>query len=288
MRGKGIAIDATRVGHYERTLAEIADYHERSAIDDLIARRGAPSLINALSESTEFVDIHTGLSRASDLHMVRKLRQFVRGAKMLRDETTAANQARNLGFELLLAASAASCGVKVNLEPPADLSLIGTKQRYFVECKRPFAEKALSDRIGQGLKQLRNRYSSAACPVEARGILAISVSRLVNHGSLMLNVSTAEVGPEMDRIFRLLVRRYSHNWLTGADPRTVAVLLELRTACQLTDLPLLVTLQHHVFVTLCERNSVDRQQLDEIMTKFAGRAAQGGGGQAADGPGLIY
>ena len=39
MRGKGIALDATRAGYYERTLAEIADYHERGTVDDLIARR---------------------------------------------------------------------------------------------------------------------------------------------------------------------------------------------------------------------------------------------------------
>jgi hypothetical protein len=72
MRGKGIALDATRAGYYERTLAEIADYHERGTVDDLIARRRVLALINVLSESTEFVDIHTGLSRASDPQIQRE------------------------------------------------------------------------------------------------------------------------------------------------------------------------------------------------------------------------
>jgi hypothetical protein len=66
-----------------------------------------PSLINALTESIDFVDIHNGLSRASDLHMLPKLRQFVRGAKMLRDKTKAANQPRTIGFEMLIAPAAA-------------------------------------------------------------------------------------------------------------------------------------------------------------------------------------
>jgi hypothetical protein len=269
MRGKGIAVDVTRVGYYEKVLEELADYHDRGAIDDLIALRGAPSLISVLTESTEFVDIHSGLSRAADLHMVPKLKQFVGGAAMLQDETVAANQPRNVGFELLIAAFAASVGVNVNLEPPADLSFVGTTQRYFVECKRPFAEKKLANRIRKGLKQLGRRYSAAECPDEARGILAISVSRVVNRGSLMLNVNTANVDAEMDRIFEILIRRYSRYWLTIADRRTVAVLLELRTACQLTDLSLLVALRHHVFVVLCDRDSVDRKQLEEIVTKFA-------------------
>jgi hypothetical protein len=49
MRGKGIAVDVTRAGYYQRILAEIADYHERGAMEDLIALRGMPSLINALN-----------------------------------------------------------------------------------------------------------------------------------------------------------------------------------------------------------------------------------------------
>jgi hypothetical protein len=152
IRSKGIAVDATRVGCYERLLAEIADYHESGAIEDLIALRGPQSLISALTESMEFVDIHRGLSRASDLHIVPKLKQFVGGAVMLQDETIAANHPRNIGFELLIAASAASAGLSVNLEPPADLSLSGTSQRYFVECKRPFAEGKVAKRISEGLK----------------------------------------------------------------------------------------------------------------------------------------
>jgi hypothetical protein len=274
MRCKGIAVDGTRAGYYQRILAEIADYHERGAINELIALRGIPPLINALTESTEFIDIHTGLSRAADLHMVPKLKQFCRGADMLRDETTAANQnqPRNVGFELLIAAAAASCGVDVSLEPPADLSLVGTNQRYFVECKRPFAERRLAKIIREGLKQLGRRYSSSASPEQARGILALSVSRIVNRGSLMLKVANeVDVDAEMDRIFNILIRRYEPCWLT-ADRRTVAVLFELRTACELTDFSLLITVRHHVFVPRCDRNSVDRKQLDEIMMKFAERA----------------
>jgi len=89
----------------------------------------------------------------------------------------------------------------------------------------------------------------------------------------MLNVSnSASVDAEMDRIFNVLVHRYSPYWLTKADRRTVAVLLELRTACRLTDLSLLTNLCHHVFVVLCDHNSADRKQLDEVMMKFAARA----------------
>jgi hypothetical protein len=281
MRDKGIAIDGTRVGYYQGILAEVADYYERGAINELITLRGIPWLLNALTESKDFVDIHSGLSRAADQDMFPKLKQFCRGAEMLRDETTAANQnqPRNMGFELLIAAAAASCGVNVSLQPPADLSLVGPNQSYFVECKRPFTEKRLARRIREGLEQLQRRYSSSASPEEARGILAVSVSRIVNHGSLMLKVSNeANVAAEMDRIFSLLIPQYEHCWST-ADQRTVAILLELRTACQLTDLPLLITLCHHVFVTLCDHNPVDRKQLYELLRKFAARAQPPQGGR---------
>jgi hypothetical protein len=100
----------------------------------------------------------------------------------------------------------------------------------------------------------------------------VSVSRIVNHGSLMLSVpDKASVDAEMDKIFNRLVRLCEPCWLR-ADRRPVAVLLELRTACQLTDLPLLITVTEHAFVPRCDRNSVDGKHLEEIMMKFAARA----------------
>jgi hypothetical protein len=69
-------------------------------MDDLIGDRGAPALINALTEATELTDIHKGLSRLPDPHIIPKLGQFVGGAVMLQDETAAANQPRNVGFEM--------------------------------------------------------------------------------------------------------------------------------------------------------------------------------------------
>jgi hypothetical protein len=88
---------------------------------------------------------------------------------------------------------------------------------------------------------------------------------------MLMVPNEASVDAEMDRIFNLLVHRYKPCWLT-ADRRTVAVLLELRTACQLTDLPLLITVRHHAFVPRCDPNLVDGKQLGEIMMKFEARA----------------
>lgn len=62
LRSKGIAVDRTRAGEYERILLDIADYYERGAIDDLITLRGTGVLFNAMAQASEFVDIHSVLA----------------------------------------------------------------------------------------------------------------------------------------------------------------------------------------------------------------------------------
>src|SRR5262249_1439128 len=107
----------------------------------------------------------------------------------------------------------------------------------------------------------------------------------------ILNLANADqaVDAEMNRIFELFVRRYKSYW-TAADPRTVAILFELRTASQIKELSLFTNLTQHVFVLRCDQNSSDRIEIDEILTKFDRRMrpGKGGGGRATTTTRLIF
>ena len=48
-----------------------------------------------MAQASEFVDIHSGLSRLPIPHVQEKLRDFVGGAVMLEDETAKLNHPRN-------------------------------------------------------------------------------------------------------------------------------------------------------------------------------------------------
>jgi hypothetical protein len=268
MRSKGIAVDRTRAGEYERILIEIAAYYERGAIDDLITLRGSRVLFNAMAQASEFVDIHSGVSRLPSPHVEEKLRDFVGGAVMLEDETLKLNHPRNVGFELLIAAASATCGLTIDLAPPADLSWIVNSTRLFVECKRPFAKRKIANRIREGLRQLTRRYEASPDPAQSRGVLAVSVSRVFNDGSRILQVpNEAAVDAEMERIFDQFIKRYRHYWLT-TDSRTLAVLLELRTACRITELNLFTILRQHVFVLLCKPKTDDYSVIQSAAGRF--------------------
>lgn len=268
LRSKGIAVDRTRAGKYERLLRDLADYYSRGAIDDLIELHGTQTLFNAIAQASEFIDIHSGLGNVVSPHIQEKLHDFTSGAVMLQDETPKLNQARNIGFELLIAAASASCGLQIDLAPPADLIWIVEATRFFVECKRPFTERKLANRIREGLRQLKRRYDAAPQPAEARGVLAVSVSRVFNDGTRILEVANeASVDSEMTRIFDSLINRYQSYWLT-TDARTVAVLLELRTACKIVDLNLLTILRQHVFVILPEPGTPDHKVIRSVADRF--------------------
>jgi hypothetical protein len=40
MRSKGIDVNVTRTGYYERLLSELADYQDRGVLNELLAIRG--------------------------------------------------------------------------------------------------------------------------------------------------------------------------------------------------------------------------------------------------------
>src|SRR5437868_8131562 len=107
----GVTLNKTRVAEYRQIVVDIAEYHALGEIDQLIRARSLPRLVNAIIQASEFIDIHVGLRGLSQTEeLTNRLRDFVGGCAMLTDETANANRPRNIGFELLIAASAARGG----------------------------------------------------------------------------------------------------------------------------------------------------------------------------------
>jgi hypothetical protein len=126
------------------------------------------------------------------------------------------------------------------------------------------------------LTQLVRRYETAAHPADTRGFLAVSISRLVNDGSRILRVATEkDVDVEVNRIVDGYIRRYQTYW-QGADRRTTAVLLELRTACHIESLSLLTVARFFAFAMIAGRGSAEREEFEPIAEAFraAGRRRQ--------------
>src|SRR6202049_3213552 len=186
----GLNIGSSRMATYASDLEEIDHYFRNGKIKELTARSGHARLLNSLVEATELMDIHEGLSMIQPSSgLIARLEIFLCGPEMLVDEKSPANVARSIGFELLIAALAAAAGLPVSFDSAADVLIPVNPNSVGIECKRPLSHSKMPQRIREGIKQLNEFYKANQM---RRGILALSVSKAENDGSLLLPARDAQ------------------------------------------------------------------------------------------------
>ena len=169
-------------------MQQIEQYYARGTIGELVAKRGTARLLNSLTEITQFIDIHQGLrTQQATPELRRRLAKFAAGTSMLSSEIASTTVARNFGFELEIAAHAATAGLQVRLDETGDIFLLVGSRAVAIECKRLFSRKKVEARITKGRRQLQRIYDNDQ---DATGILAIGVSKLINDGSKILRGNT--------------------------------------------------------------------------------------------------
>lgn len=263
----GIKLDATRVGKYARDLVQITEFHESGRIDELIKQHSFPSLINSLVEAGEFIDLHEGLKNNRTSGLVSRLRKFASGSVMASDEKPPGNVARNIGFELTTAATAATAGLPIDLDDPSDIWIPLGAHPIAVECKRPVSHGKVETRIKEGFEQLVKRYESSKEPEDVRGILALSISRIESDGSTALHAQNeSELRSVVTGIFDNFRKEHGYIWENCSDDRTLAIMLSLRAPCFLKDPSLLIIHKGSAFGCICYPDSPNRK----ILESFSG------------------
>ena len=134
-------------------------------------------------EAREFVDIYEAYQGAETPTLIAKLKRVFKGPWTLSEESVNNSDARNTMFELSLAAGLKLRGVDVELGEP-DLVINFPQGQYLVECKRPFKESSVKENVEGAKRQLR-----ANLKPDQHGVIAVSLSRIVNSGSTMLGVT---------------------------------------------------------------------------------------------------
>lgn len=137
-------------------------------------------------EGREFVDIYEAYEGAETAALRAKLERVLKGSWTLSEESVKNSSARNTMFELSLAAGLRLRGVDVEIGEP-DVVINLPKGQYLVECKRPFRESSVGANVKGAERQLRADLKS-----EQHGVIAVSLSRIVNPGSTMLGVTVGD------------------------------------------------------------------------------------------------
>lgn len=135
----------------------------------------------ALMEGAEVSLLLPYLQRCEPIAVSPKLKACldIKAPFVPNDEDANSNQARNIQFELFLASTLWRAGFQPVFGEP-DLKCQVGDRWFFFACKRLFSPslQQLRRRINEAAKQIRESRSTA--PPGTRGIIAISLSRILN------------------------------------------------------------------------------------------------------------
>lgn len=158
---------------------------ERARVYKQLANDGRLSEI--LSTMVDSIDIVETIPTLRDFDVdipIDLLKAAFSGPADVLREDHRSNNARNAMFELNMAAIIARQGLRPVLSTSnPDISFEFCERNVKVECKRVLTDNKVFARIGEGIQQLKKSVRDGKSEV---GIVAISVSRLLNRGDAVI------------------------------------------------------------------------------------------------------
>ena len=265
----GVNVSPTRMGLYQRILSEIVEYHRAGKMDQLIAKRHFDTLTDVLLETSEVNEIHRGLASCETSEVTDSLRKFASGCTLLVEECRGGkNVARNIGFELDMTAAFKICEVPTTLGTAADIWIRLGGTPIAVECKRPFSQKALAANTNDGFRQLRRRYREHKSPSNVRGILALSVSKMLNQEARLLKGdNAADIKGSTTHISHAVSQEIERLLDNARDDRTVGVVACLRALSPTIDEDLFTVVRHFTWIGI-PKSLADQQLFRRIAGTF--------------------
>lgn len=266
----GLDYPKTRVGVYRKHLNEMADFFENNRIGELLNRRDFSEIVNSSFEANDFFYIYKGLSQTNDPSLPDKLKDFVKGpSSYLNENVHSTNRGRNIAFELHIAARFASAGLEIDLTSDADLIVKIDNYELFIECKRFQKGTQIHSRVKGALKQLSKRYLTAQNPDMARGIIALSIGKVINPTMRILSASSPqEIGNELSRVNESFLKLFSKKWKNPVDSRSVGVLIHLGAPAIVRSQNLLTNCNEFA-LTPTFNNNRDYDFLNDVRARFS-------------------
>lgn len=229
---------STRVAQYKKNLLLLADAHEDGKVAELLKSRNDEVLMNSFLEASSLNLIYRGLRNfdKSNAALCQKIKMLFGGPEHSNDENpaTSTNSARNASFELVMDAHFAAAGYPIDFGTDADLFINDTPP-LFVESKRIYSSLRIEDRIDEAFAQLRRRYASLDPKLQKRGLIAISISKLINPRQKLLSARNIDhLREALNKQVEGFIKEHERHW-AGRDENTVGVIVHLHVPAELTD-----------------------------------------------------
>jgi hypothetical protein len=221
-----------RIRIHKRNLTELAAALDNGTLNkiagDLVGEKRR-EILWSFVESIEFVDAIDAL-RSQRCEIPRNiLERALQGPSDAYLEDNRSNQGRNAMFEIALAGRVALAGLKPRLGGEPDVFFEFEGRRIFIQCKRVLSENALDKRIGDAVRQLKRDLANSSDPRDC-GLIAVSISRIINPGDKMLIVATEDalrrvLNNETDKVIEL----HEHMFRSVGNAKTAGIILQVAT-----------------------------------------------------------
>lgn len=165
----------------------------------------------------------------SDPSLNNRVKDCVKGHELYVHDTENSS-GRDFSFELATAAKFLNAGFKVDFACEVDLKVEINGTPLFVECKRLKSAKKVRQRVKDGFDQLHNRYKNSENPSVSRGILFISIGKVINKNLGFLRGDSPK--NLRDKALGCLCNfkeKHQDAWRGKLDHRTLAVVIVLDT-----------------------------------------------------------
>jgi hypothetical protein len=191
LKAAGFRVQGTRLDLYRKTFYTIDKFITENREQELNTKVGIATLVNDLHESHELLEACDEFPDLTQAGLRDRLKKALNGPRELEKETPEKGEPRNFLFELVMASLLKRAGFAIDLDRTEDVFFQLAGRPVFMECKRIHSLPRLEKRIEDATLQIRERCDGTHAS-EARGIIAIDVSRLLNPGDGFFEASTSQ------------------------------------------------------------------------------------------------
>ncbi len=222
----GIAVGGSRLEAIRGRLAELEAVFRDGG--EAALRRSWNNLETALvlADTMAFTSISSQFRQLKPDRIPRRhLRAVLDGPLMVQDEdpSTAAVNARNIFFELELAADLMNRGIVLDGFDDIFFSFAGKMIR--IECKRLHSEKRVEENIATAITQLRKKMAESG----EYGIVALALERLTAMDRAIRPIdSDREIEDGVEGLLAQFLHRHPTCFDSPLDTRVIAILVVFR------------------------------------------------------------
>jgi hypothetical protein len=221
-REEGLAAPGNRLQRYHFLIKGLLAASQEPDPDAFPRNHGHARVMWALTEATELLGAAAVLRAYTPKERRVKLKAILAGPDSPGAERTTSNLSRNISFELNLAGRLSRHNHLVESAPDVDIKTRLNSGCYYFQCKRPYSSSHFRRNIKEAFAQLTANLDSDR---EAYGVIAFSVSRLVNPTGDAYVVPTLQHLAELDSWFARVMPQLNDLLPRLRHPRVLAAIL---------------------------------------------------------------